>query len=372
MPSSTERFDPDQLAHLEEERDFLLRSIDDLDAELAAGDIEPDDHQALRDDYTRRAAEVIRAIDARTTAMQEAVPSRDWRRIGLIVAGLLVLGGIVGVVVAQSSGSRTGSDVSSGDIRQSVGQRLLEAGQLAAEGELDEAVDVYDSVLADQPSNAEALAYKGWTLYRAGDDAAATAALDEAVIADPELPDARVFRAIVAADQQDWDDAAEELAAFDASDPPPAMEELVAAQGLRGRVAAGRLQAQVADLDVVEVADLDGVTVDDVAAAGVYLVDRDPLTALKLLQAVLAVDPDNAPALTYRAVLVSSSPELAAEARADLDAAVAADPRLVDARFYRAIALAQAGEIEAAEQDLAVLDELAPVLAAEARARAGL
>jgi hypothetical protein len=40
---------PDELALLEEERRFLLRSIDDLDREQAAGDVDDADYAAVRD-----------------------------------------------------------------------------------------------------------------------------------------------------------------------------------------------------------------------------------------------------------------------------------------------------------------------------------
>ena len=49
---------------LEEERDFLFRSLRDLDAERTAGDIDDEDYQSLRDDYTVRAAEVVRRLAA--------------------------------------------------------------------------------------------------------------------------------------------------------------------------------------------------------------------------------------------------------------------------------------------------------------------
>jgi hypothetical protein len=62
-------FDPDELARLEEERDFLLRSLRDLDREHEAGEIEEDDYRSLRDGYTARAASVLR-------------PSRKVRRGG--------------------------------------------------------------------------------------------------------------------------------------------------------------------------------------------------------------------------------------------------------------------------------------------------
>ena len=54
----------DRLAELEEERRFLLRSLDDLDREHAAGDVDKHDYATLRDGYTARAATVIREIES--------------------------------------------------------------------------------------------------------------------------------------------------------------------------------------------------------------------------------------------------------------------------------------------------------------------
>ena len=55
---------PDQLAELEEQRRFLLRSISDLDREHHYGDVDDHDYETLRDGYTARAASVLRAIEA--------------------------------------------------------------------------------------------------------------------------------------------------------------------------------------------------------------------------------------------------------------------------------------------------------------------
>ena len=48
---------------LQQEREFLLRSLRDLEAEHQAGDIDETDYGSLRDDYTARAAAVLRAIE---------------------------------------------------------------------------------------------------------------------------------------------------------------------------------------------------------------------------------------------------------------------------------------------------------------------
>ena len=45
---------------MDDEREFWLESLDDLDEELAAGDLEPEDHRVLSRSYTRQAAEALR------------------------------------------------------------------------------------------------------------------------------------------------------------------------------------------------------------------------------------------------------------------------------------------------------------------------
>ena len=68
---------PDALAALEEQRDFLLRSLRDLETEFAAGDVDDHDYRTLKDDYTVRAAAVLRAIDDGRAASPRPMPS-EW------------------------------------------------------------------------------------------------------------------------------------------------------------------------------------------------------------------------------------------------------------------------------------------------------
>ena len=53
---------------LEEDREYLLRSLDDLEREHDAGDLDDADYQVLKEDYTARAAEVLRALGERQAA----------------------------------------------------------------------------------------------------------------------------------------------------------------------------------------------------------------------------------------------------------------------------------------------------------------
>ena len=57
-PSMAEQLDPERRRQLEDERDFLLRSLDDLELEHESGGIDDESYAELHDDYTARAAAV--------------------------------------------------------------------------------------------------------------------------------------------------------------------------------------------------------------------------------------------------------------------------------------------------------------------------
>ena len=88
---SEARLDPDELASLEEERDFLLRSIDDLEREHAAGDIDEADYQQLSDGYVARTAEVVRAIADQRSAFDRADGRRSPARLALEISSFQLI-----------------------------------------------------------------------------------------------------------------------------------------------------------------------------------------------------------------------------------------------------------------------------------------
>lgn len=219
---------------LEEQRDFLLRSLEDLEREHEAGDVDEQDYMALKDDYTARAAAVLRQLEA-GQPVATGSRARPTGRGLAAVAGVLLFAGLAGLLVAQSAGRRDAGDLSSGDIRQSVTEKLNEAGRLLSEGEAQRAVDLYDEVLVDQPVNAEALTYRGWALYQFLDqrEEGLTSLLDAAT-ADRQYPDAAAFLAVVFFRSGLIQQAANELDRLEALDPPPAMLDLTA--GLRAQI----------------------------------------------------------------------------------------------------------------------------------------
>ncbi len=196
------RPDPDRLGQLEEERSFLLRSLNDLDREHDAGDIDDIDYTTLRDGYTARAAAVLKAIESEQSALPRK-PPRNLRLGGLWTVAVVVVAVIAGVLVAWASGDRLPGDSSSGDIAQNVTAKLAEARSLQA-SDLKGAIQRYDEVLQVEPDNPEALAYRGWLVTLVGSQANATdlvqkgeASLKRAMQVAPTYADPFCFEAIV-------------------------------------------------------------------------------------------------------------------------------------------------------------------------------
>ena len=361
--------DPDVLAALERERDFLLRSLDDLDAERAAGDLDTSDHAALADDYTRRLAEVARSIDEERTAFDQVDTKLDTRQRVFTVIGIVVLAVLAGVLLGQASGFRSPEDSVTGDIRQSSAGLLAEADTLTREQRWPEAIEVYDEVLDVAPGNVEALTYRGWLTARLGDDETALLDLSEAVAVDPTYPDARVFSAIVLDNQLRFTEAAAELAAFDSVDPPEDMLMLVEQFDLRVSVAAGQINQVFSPLEPGETVDLSQIdaSLDVIARAGARLSQLgDIVLAQATFSAVLAEDPEQLIALVGKgqlarqAEITDLNPELASEAMQALNEAVrlatSQDEPVI--RLYRADARLAQGDAEGALEDLEAVDRV--------------
>jgi len=196
---------PDDVEQLREERDYLLTSLRDLDTERAAGEIADDDYQALRDSYTARAATVLRAIDdepAPELAGAERIdaqggPAMLRRRPVVWVAAVLALAALVGIAVMELSGERTANQSVSGSVPAGPTRHLALAHRLDDQNKAPEALREYDATLKLEPSNAEALAYRGWLLKRAGLADLALESLDKAIAVDPRYPDAHFFRGML-------------------------------------------------------------------------------------------------------------------------------------------------------------------------------
>lgn len=346
------------------ERDHLLRSLDDLDEELGAGDIDRTDYDQLRDDYVARAAALTRAIEGSAPVDASPVAPTRWRQrlAWMAVVSLVAIAGAW--AMAEFSGARGAGDTASGEIRQGTTTLLADAAAAFGRGEPDEAIELYGEVLALQPTNVEALTYRGWVRYQTGDVAGASQDFDEAVSFDPGYSDVRVFRAVAALDRGDFDQADEELEAFDTADPSPVARQLVEQRQLRERTAAGRMLDLLdtgAELDLVTA----GIDLDDAQlAAELFVQLAQPADALATFDAILEVDSEYAPALAWRGWTLAltaeaGAPELFDDAEEWLRRAVIADSTYPDARVFRAFLFRRLDRRDESAAELRTFDELA-------------
>ena len=200
--------DPTEREILGEQLDFLLDSLRDLERERAAGDIDADDHEALRNDYIARAAAISRQLSGDEIDRDDdtpPLPRRSWSRriVGILV--VVSLAGASGAWVAASAGQRLPGQSASGGIEQSTATQLSAARQLNF-SDPSKAIELYNSVLKIEPDNVEALTYRAWLIALTAreatgnlrDVAYATVLADllKARNVDPTYPDAACFLGI--------------------------------------------------------------------------------------------------------------------------------------------------------------------------------
>ncbi len=359
-----------------DERDLLLRTLEELEAERASGELTEKDYRALKDDCTTRAAAVLRALDSaeqprpvagsQSVVPQRGEPSGGRRRRRLVVGtAVAVLAVLAGLAVLDATGRRgDGDEITGGgaDAARTLvadGDRLLAAGDAAAataafeealvvepgsvrtllrlataqvmDGEVDAAIDTYDRVLVADPTDVEALAYQGSLFHRQGDTERALAQLGEAVAADPGYLDAWSLRLAVLADAERLDEGLESLS--DLASGGDDDIALAVAQQVAGAVA--------------------------------------PVEALRIYDAVIAGAPGNAAAHAYRgwqpvtlvvggAVIGDDADVILTEALDHLDQAVTLDPDLPDALAFRAVVLHRLGREAEAAAALAAFDASGP------------
>jgi hypothetical protein len=199
---SDTRTDPDRLAELEDERRFLLTSLEDLEREREAGDIDETDYRTLKDGYTVRAAEVLRAIDEGRRARSRRRPLR-WGRVAAVTAAVLVVAIGAGLLVARFAGQRLPGQTISGGIAEDSNSQLAQARALLGTDPL-RSLELYRAVKEVDPDNVEATTYSGWLLAIQAANLGnpqlvvqAEGLLDDAIQLDPRRPDAHCFKAVV-------------------------------------------------------------------------------------------------------------------------------------------------------------------------------
>jgi hypothetical protein len=240
-------------AALEDERDFYLRSLVDLEAELAAGDIEVADYEALRDSYVARAAAALRELDAAEAPAPGAVaagtaadgpdawdgslgPGRrgTWRKRVLIAVGIAAAaGGAAWAVVASSATRLPGQEITGQAVgAEVVAQSLQKAQQAADRGDDVTAVKDYQKILSSNPNQPQALTGEGWLLAQTQQPALlqqGLTMLSAAERAAPTYAPARVYRGISLLSEGDYAAAIPELQWYLAHGPDPQLAPRVRA-----------------------------------------------------------------------------------------------------------------------------------------------
>lgn len=233
----------DRLAELEEERRFLLRSLDDLEREYEVGDVDTADYDTLKDGYTVRAAAVLREIESGRSRLAPK-PRRRWGRLIGVTAGVLVLAVAIGFVLAGAFGERgSGDEITGFNPGNDARVVLASARDAQNSGDFALANALFGRVVQMERErgvdNVEAITYFGWTLALQArqesadittDDRldAARLALSQAIQLDPDYADPNCFLAIV--EYAFLDDATAALPyveVCESSNPPADLAELI-------------------------------------------------------------------------------------------------------------------------------------------------
>ncbi len=190
---------------LEAEKEFLLRSLDDLERNLADDDIDRATYERLRREYTARAAAVARSLREGVDERPRVRRLSTAARVGVAVV-VVIFAGASALLLARSMGARVpgqgltggpGAGPTAPADPDSVPGRLARAREYAGRGEYASALRQYGEAARLAPSNVEARAYGGWMLARIGLPDDALKALDRAIALDPDYPDARFFKGFV-------------------------------------------------------------------------------------------------------------------------------------------------------------------------------
>ncbi|MFM7337542.1 MAG: tetratricopeptide repeat protein [Actinomycetota bacterium] len=224
------------LEALKQEREFLLRSLRDLEQEHKFGDLDDQDFETLRKDYVARAAATIKQIESSgsTLSPEQRAPKSSTNRRGrtvLVASMVLLVAGLTGWFVAQQSGQRLAGDSIAGSIEDSTAS-ILSRARATNFVDPQAAIELYTQVLAVDPDNVEALTYRAWLLAliarSAGDEVkklafeSASRDLQRAISIDAKYADAHCFLGIARFRLADDAQGAKEALTVCSQNNPPA------------------------------------------------------------------------------------------------------------------------------------------------------
>jgi hypothetical protein len=255
-------------AAMEEERDFLIRSLHDLEAEHDAGDIDDEDYESLRDDYTARAARLLRELEspeAEGAPVLEAPPAggaqaadgsaaspvasaadsslgpdakrrrvrRPWARwqIGVAAAIVVIVAGLVGWQIGHNSSARQpgqtitgGNTTTGGSLSAQKFSQLLTQAESEAQANPVAAIKAYNQVLTAYPDQPQALTEEAWIYAQGGYLSQSQSLLTEEEKANPTYDPAYGYLGIVQFGLKNYSAAVTQLTFYLGHGPDPALK----------------------------------------------------------------------------------------------------------------------------------------------------
>ncbi len=324
-----------------EQKEFLLKSLQELDQELESGNLSSDDHDMLVRRYTRELADIA---ESEKTVSSGQPPKKGYRTKALLWSlGVVLLGVVAGITVSQTSGDRSEGESITGSIRKSVNTQISEAQMLLGNRDRwGEAIEIFDQVLEVQPSNVEAMTYRSWLNYQSGADAdIQIAAWEEVLVLEPSYPDALVFISIALSNEGRYSQAATYLDELRSSPVREDIFGIVQQRGLYGEVYGEARYPTILEKPEPSLEDLQLEPDIGLEAANYLLLsDKDERTvsAIKIYRAIIADFPTHPEALSREALLLwqTGNTTLLDRAVDQLNLAVLENPNNLEALLSRA------------------------------------
>jgi len=216
---------------LEAERDFLLRSLDDLEAERDDGNVDDGTYETLRDDYTARAAAAIRSLDEGTDLTPPDPPGASTLVRFLTVGGIVAFALVAAFVLTRAVGQRRPGQTITGNKQTASGPttvpdpgpalaadvkahpdsyaaNIAYARYLMQKNDFTDAIHEFGAAVRLDPSQPEPATYAGWAgalLAQQISDpkarqpllSASLERINEVIKAHPKYPDAYALKGVI-------------------------------------------------------------------------------------------------------------------------------------------------------------------------------
>ncbi len=346
----------------DEQTEFLLKSLHELDQELEDGNLSSEDHEMLVRRYTRKLGSVTESKNAFITGNRQ---KRGFPMKALLWSlGVILLGLAAGITISQTSGNRSPGEGITGSIRKSVTSQISDAQLLLGNPDRwEEAIEIFNDVIEMEPSNVEAITYRAWLKYQSGAEVGdQIKAWEEVLLLEPGYSDALVFLSISLSNEGRYEEASIYLDELRSSPVREEIAAIVQQRGLYGEVYAEARYQTIVSISEPTLKDLELEPDIGLEVANYLLLsDKDERTvsAIKIYRAIIADFPTHPEALSREALLLwqTGDQELIERAINQLNFAVSENPNSLEPLLSRATVLQVIDQVGACN-DLESINEI--------------